>query len=62
MDAFIFILKVFLPSLGLSIAIKYVAPLLNVTPTLLNVLIAVIAPSIVVAIALLGQSRSSRND
>lgn len=60
MDTFIFILKVFLPSLALSIAIKYLAPFLKVAPTFTTVLIAVLSPSLVIAIALL--VRSYRKD
>ncbi|MBW4420181.1 MAG: hypothetical protein KME13_13260 [Myxacorys californica WJT36-NPBG1] len=62
MDTFIFILKVVLPSLALSIAIKYLAPFLNVAPTLTTVLIAVLSPSIVIAIALLIQTRAHRKN
>ncbi|NDJ18446.1 hypothetical protein [Myxacorys almedinensis] len=57
MDTFVFILKVFLPSLALSIAIKYLAPSFQIAPTSTHALIAVITPSIVIAIALLAQSR-----
>jgi hypothetical protein len=55
MDTFIFILKVLVPSLVLSIAIKYLAPFFAIAPTPINVLIAVVLPSIIVAIVLLAQ-------
>lgn len=59
MDIALFIFKVFLASLALSIAIKYGAPFLNVSPTSSNALIAVILPPITVAIALLVQRQLS---
>lgn len=59
MDIALFVFKVFLLSLGLSIAIKYGGPFLNIEPTPLNALIAVISPSVIFAIVLLVQSKSS---
>ncbi len=58
MDTFTVILKVMGLSLLLSIAIKYLAPFANVAPTTLNVLFAVLSPSLILAIVLLA-SRSS---
>lgn len=54
MDIFVFILKVLLLSLGLSLLIKYVAPSLAIAPTRFNVLVAVLLPSLVILL-LLGQ-------
>ncbi len=48
-----FILKVFILSAGVSVLIKYGSPSLPVTATSVNVLIAVLTPTLVLAIALL---------
>ena len=60
MDTFSVVLKVMGLSLLLSIIIKYLAPLATVAPTTLNVLSAVLSPSLILAIVLL--SDSSRSD
>jgi membrane protein implicated in regulation of membrane protease activity len=44
-----FILKVFLMSIALSLAIKYGGPILSIPSTNLNALIAVFTPSIILA-------------
>jgi hypothetical protein len=56
------ILKLLLLSAALSIAIKYLAPSLNIPATSTNALIAIALPSIVMAILLLwrGQQRPLR--
>ncbi len=48
-----FILKVFILSAGVSVLIKYGSPSLPVSATSVNVLIAVLTPTLVLAIALL---------
>lgn len=50
-----FIFKVLVISTGLSILIKYGGPSLSIPPTLTNVLIVVLMPTVVVAIALGGR-------
>ena len=47
-----FIFKVLVISAGLSVLIKYGGPALSIPPTLTNVLLFVLAPSVVMAIAL----------
>ncbi|MCU0548595.1 MAG: hypothetical protein MUC48_04535 [Leptolyngbya sp. Prado105] len=47
------ILKVMAASLVLSIAIKYLAPFAEISPTTLNVLFAVLSPAAILAIVLL---------
>jgi hypothetical protein len=46
------LLKMLLPSVAISIAIKYFSPSLVPAPNTLNVTIAVFLPSVVLAIAL----------
>lgn len=58
MDIFVFILKVLVASLLISIAIKYLAPFLNLVPSSSFALVAVLLPSIVVAVLLLGRMKS----
>lgn len=58
MDIFIFILKVLVASLLVSIVIKYLAPFLSFVPSSSTALIAVLLPSIVVAIVLLSRMKS----
>jgi hypothetical protein len=47
-----FLLKVFILSAGVSVLIKYGGPSLPVAPTAVNALIAVLTPSLILAIAL----------
>lgn len=47
------ILKVMGASLALSIVIKYLAPFIEIAPTTLNVLFAVLSPTLILAIVLL---------
>jgi hypothetical protein len=54
-----FILKVFILSAGVSASIKYGGPYLPVNATSVNVLIAVLTPTLILAIALLWRSRKS---
>jgi hypothetical protein len=49
MNTAIFILKVFLLSAGLSLAIKYLAPHFNIPATPANALIAVFSPTVIMA-------------
>jgi uncharacterized integral membrane protein len=46
-----FIFKVLILSAGVSVAIKYGGPNLPVTPTSVNALVAVVTPSLILAIA-----------
>ncbi len=55
-----FILKVFLLSLGVSVLIKYGGPSLPVDGTSLNALIAVVTPSLILAIAFLWRAGKYR--
>lgn len=55
-----FILKVLILSAGISVAIKYGGSSLPVAGTALNATIAVLTPSIVVAIALLWRAWNYR--
>jgi hypothetical protein len=52
-----FILKVFILSAAVSAAIKYGGSSLPVAGTAVNALIAVLTPSVILAIALLGRAR-----
>ena len=54
-----FILKVLILSAGVSGLIKYGGPYLPVEATLVNVLIAVLTPTLILAIALWWRSRKS---
>jgi hypothetical protein len=58
------VLKVLLLSAGLSVAIKYLAPSLNIPVTSTNALIAVLLPSLVMAMLLIwrGQQSSSKKE
>ena len=49
----IFIIKLLIVSALLSVAIKGFAPYLSISPTATNALIAVLLPSVVIAIAFL---------
>ncbi|PSB21173.1 hypothetical protein C7B65_04340 [Phormidesmis priestleyi ULC007] len=48
MDSFIFILKVLLLSIALSLLIKYAAPLVTIAPTTPIVLSAILLPSLTI--------------
>ncbi|MGL5034695.1 MAG: hypothetical protein ACRC6M_12935 [Microcystaceae cyanobacterium] len=52
MNIFSLLLKVFLSSLFLSVAIKYGGPSLDLEPTNLNVLLAVLLPPTAIAVLL----------
>jgi hypothetical protein len=56
------IVKMLVPSVLISLAIKYLAPSLAIAPTTINVLIGVFLPTVVVAIALGWHSWLSRAD
>ncbi|MBW4525613.1 MAG: hypothetical protein KME18_10510 [Phormidium tanganyikae FI6-MK23] len=62
LDTLSVILKVMGASLVLSIAIKYLAPLAEIEPTTVNVLFAVLSPSLILAIVLLLSSRNSNQN
>lgn len=59
LDTLSVILKVMGASLVLSIVIKYLAPFATIEPTTVNVLFAVLSPTLILAIVLL--SRSNQN-
>jgi hypothetical protein len=61
MDTFIFILKVLLLSLAISLVIKYAAPLISIAPTLPIVLSAIILPSLILMLLLLAQAQQQQN-
>jgi hypothetical protein len=52
-----FVLKVLLLSAGLAVAIRYLAPLLNVPATAVTALVMVLVPMLIVAIGLGWRSR-----
>jgi Na+-translocating ferredoxin:NAD+ oxidoreductase RnfE subunit len=54
-----FLLKILLVSAVISVTIKYLAPLLAVSPTPLNALVLVLAPTIVLTLALWQRSLDS---
>jgi Na+-translocating ferredoxin:NAD+ oxidoreductase RnfE subunit len=54
-----FLLKILFISAVISVAIKYLAPLLAVSPTPLNALVLVLAPTIVMTLALWRRSIDS---
>jgi hypothetical protein len=53
LDISIFILKVLLLSIGISLVIKYAEPLAAIAPTLTHVLIAILSPSLLMALVLM---------
>lgn len=55
-----FVLKVLILSAGVSVLIKYGGPLLPVTATSVNAMIAVVTPSLILAIALLWRAKKYR--
>ncbi len=55
-----FILKVLGISAGLSFLIKHEAPILSISATPTNALIAVFVPTLIMAIALLGRTLKER--
>jgi len=57
-----FIVKVLVLSAGISVLLKYGGPLVPVAGTSANALIAVLTPSIVLAIALWWRARQYRQD
>lgn len=54
-----FVLKVLLLSLGFAIVIKHLAPQLEIPATLTNALLAVLLPSLLLAIALAWRLRKA---
>ncbi len=54
-NQFLFVLKVLLLSVLISICIKYLAPSLSIPETATSALIIVLLPNVIVAIALLWQ-------
>jgi hypothetical protein len=61
MNYFITILKLLMPSIAIAYGIKYLAPLYPIAPTSINVLIAILFPSLAIAIWLLISSRQTIN-
>ncbi|HBB32642.1 MAG TPA: hypothetical protein DDZ80_26740 [Cyanobacteria bacterium UBA8803] len=53
-----FILKVLILSVGISVLIKYGGPSLPIDPTTANALIGILAPTFILAIALLWRVRN----
>ncbi len=63
MDSFIFILKVLLLSIAISLAIKYAAPLVTIAPTAPIVVTAILLPSVIILVLLISlQQPSNPND
>ncbi len=56
MDSFIFILKVLLLSIALSLLIKYAAPLLAIAPTTPIVLTLILLPSLIILLILMSRA------
>jgi hypothetical protein len=56
-----FLLKVLILSAGVSVLIKYGGPILAVAATSLNALIAVVTPSLILAIALVWRAWKYRS-
>jgi hypothetical protein len=56
------VLKVLLLSAGLSVAIKYLAPSLNIPVTSPNALIAVLLPSLLMAVLLIWRGQQSPSE
>ena len=55
MDSFIFILKVLLLSIALSLLIKYAGPFVTISPTTPIVLSAILLPSFTILLILIGR-------
>ena len=64
MDTFVFVLKVLLLSIALSLLIKYAAPLVTIAPTTPIVLTAILLPSVTILLILIGRivQASNSND
>ena len=63
MDSFIFILKVLLLSIAISLLIKYAAPLVTIAPTTPIVVTAILLPSVIILMLLISlQQPSNPND
>ncbi|NJR51526.1 MAG: hypothetical protein HC780_20025 [Leptolyngbyaceae cyanobacterium CSU_1_3] len=60
LDISVFILKVLLLSIGISLVIKYAEPLAAISPTLTHVLIAILSPSLAMALVLMVRSRGNQ--
>ncbi|MGV0025429.1 hypothetical protein [Phormidesmis priestleyi] len=59
-DIFVFILKVLVLSLGISLLIKYAGPLVAIAPTIPTVLALILSPSLILMfILLIRQQRSN---
>ena len=61
MDSFIFILKVLLLSIALSLLIKYAAPFVTIAPTTPIVLSAILLPSLTILLILIGRVALQKN-
>jgi hypothetical protein len=60
LDIFVFILKVLILSLSISLLIKYVGPLVAIAPTTPTVLALILSPSMILMFLLL--ARQQRTD
>ncbi|MCY7322120.1 MAG: hypothetical protein LH660_10075 [Phormidesmis sp. CAN_BIN36] len=61
MDTFIFVLKVLLLSIVISLLIKYAAPLVTIAPTTPIVLTAILLPSLTILLILIGRVALQKN-
>ena len=63
MNTSIFVLKVLLLSIAISLAIKYAAPLVTIAPTTPIVVTAILLPSVIILVLLISlQQPSNPND
>jgi len=61
MDSFIFILKVLLLSIAISLLIKYAAPFVTIVPTNAIVITAILLPSVTILLVLIGRIVQASN-
>lgn len=61
MDTFVFVLKVLLLSIAISLLIKYAAPLVTIAPTNAIVLTAILLPSLTILLILIGRVALQKN-
>jgi len=61
MDTFVFVLKVLLLSISLSLLIKYAAPFVTIAPTTPIVITAILLPSVTILLVLIGRIVQASN-
>ena len=61
MDTFVFVLKVLLLSIALSLLIKYAAPFVTIAPTTPIVITAILLPSVTILLVLIGRIVQASN-